>query len=87
MDAAEEVGEAVELLAGGVAPVDHGVVETVLVGVPPAAEDVAVHLEVVAHDVEVPGGGEPVERFVDPPFSQGFGGGPVVGVLEPVAWW
>ena len=41
-------------------------------------------VEVVADDVEVPGGGEPVERFVDPSVAEGFGGGPVVGVLEPV---
>jgi hypothetical protein len=35
------------------------------VGVPPAAEDLAVHGEVVGDDVEVPGRGEQVERFVD----------------------
>ncbi len=47
----EEVGEAVELSAGAVAPVDHGVVVTGSVGVPPAAEDLAVHREVVGDDV------------------------------------
>ena len=43
-----------------------GVVEAVLVCVPPAAEDVAVHGEVVVDDVEVPGRGEVVEGVVDP---------------------
>src|SRR5690606_31966107 len=83
VDSSEEVGEAVELAAGAVAPIDHRVLEADSVGVPPAAEDVAVHGEVVADDVEVPGGGEQVERFVDVALSQRFGSGAVMGVLEP----
>lgn len=46
-------------------PVDHGVVEPVAVGVPPAAEDVAVHGQVVIDDVEVTGCLETLQRFVD----------------------
>jgi len=78
------VGEAVELSSGGVALVDHGVVVAVAVGVPPAAEDVAVHGEVVVDDVEVTGGLETVEGVVDASFAEGLGGGPVVGVEDPV---
>ncbi len=63
------MGEPVELSPGGVALVDHGVVLTVAVGVPPAAEDVAVHVHVVADDVEVPGRFESVECIVDAPFA------------------
>ncbi len=80
----EVVGEAVELAAGGVAAVDHGVVGPVAVAVPPAAKDVPVHGEVVADDVEVAGGGEVVEGVVDAPLSQGLGGGPVVRVGDAV---
>ena len=65
VDLAKPVSEAVELASGGVASVDHGVVQPVTVGVPPAAEDVAIHGEVVVYDVEVAGGFEVGERFVD----------------------
>ena len=65
VDLAEPVGEAVELPAGGVSSIDHRVVESVAVGVPPAAEDVAVHGQIVADDVEVAGGFEVGDRFVD----------------------
>ena len=71
--------------AGAVAPVDHGVVEAGAVGVPPAAEDVAVQGEVVVDDVEVTGGGEVVEGVVDPSGAEGVGGGAVLRVLEAVA--
>ena len=81
---AEEVGQAVELAAGAVATVDHRVIQSVSVGVPPVAEDVAVHGEVVADDVEVSGGGQFVEGLIDPTFTESLGGGAVVGVLEPV---
>ena len=54
------------------------------VGVPPAGQDVAIHGEVVGDDVEVPGGGELVERVVDATVAECFGGVTVVGVAEPV---
>ena len=82
---AQEVGKAVELAAGGVAPVDHGVVVAVAVGVPPAAEDLAVHGQVITDDVEVSGCGEGVERGIDVASTERIGGGSVAGVLEPVA--
>jgi len=52
------------------------------VGVPPSAEDVAVHGEVVADDVKVSGLGELVERFVDPAVSERLGRCAVVAVLK-----
>ncbi len=84
VDLTELVGEAVQLAAGGVAPVDHRVVVAFVVGVPPAGEDVPVHGEVVVDDVEVPGPLEVIEGVVDPAVAQGFGGRPVVGVTDPM---
>ncbi len=44
-------------------------------------------VEVVADDVEVAGGGELVEGFVDAAFAQGFGGGAGRGGSGADGWW
>ena len=59
-----------ELAAGAVAPVDHRVVEAVAVGVPPVTEDFSIHGQVIRDDVQVPGRGELIERFVDPSLAE-----------------
>jgi hypothetical protein len=56
----EPAGEPVELAAHGIAPVHDGVVEAGLVCGPPAGESLAVVVEFVVDDVEVPGGLEEV---------------------------
>src|ERR687892_298282 len=81
----EPVGEPVELVAHGVAPIHDGVLVAGLVGGPPAGEGLAVEVELVVDDVEVSGGVEAVERGGDVAAPQGVGGGAVVGIPHPVS--
>src|ERR687891_241346 len=81
----EPVGEPVELVAHGVAPIHDGVLAAGLVGGPPAGEGLAVEVELVVDDVEVSGGVEAVERGGDVAGPQGVGGGAVVGIPHPVS--
>ncbi len=84
VDVKDGVGETVEVLTGVVASVDHRVIETVAVGVPPLGQYVAVEVEFVVDDVEVPGGFEVRERLVDVTRSKSVGGSAVVRVAEPM---
>ena len=81
----EPVGEPVELVAHGVAPVHDGMLEAGLVGGPPAGEGLAVEVKLVVDDVEMPGGVEMFQRRRDVARAQGISGGPVVRVADPMA--
>jgi hypothetical protein len=61
----EPVGEPVELSSHGVAPVHDGVVETGLVCAPPAGENLAVVVEFVLDEVQVPSGVQQVQGGSD----------------------
>ena len=65
MGSSDLAGEAVELAAGVVSPIDHGVVVAVEVGGPPALEHADVKADLVVGDVEPAGGLELLERAVD----------------------
>lgn len=84
VDPAKQMSEAVELAAGAVASVDHGVIEPDAVSVRPPGEDLPIHREVVVDDVQVPRRREQVESFVHVTLAERFRRCAVLRVLEAV---